>query len=66
MFFSLPEAVVSKHFNISEKDGFTSNFKYLPNEINPQQAYDIYKEGYGGGPLGGFFEKYKIKVFIMK
>ena len=43
-------------------DGFTSSFKYLPEAINPQQAYDIYKEGYGGGPLGGFFEKYKIKV----
>lgn len=43
-------------------DGFTSKFQYLPEAINPQQAYNIYKQGYGGGTLGGFFEKYKIKV----
>jgi len=43
-------------------DGFTSKFQYLPHAINPQEAYNIYSDGYGGGPLGGFFEKYKVKV----
>ena len=28
-------------------DGFTSKIKYVPDRINPQQAYDIYKEGFG-------------------
>ena len=30
--------------------------------MNPQQAYNIYKKGYGGGGLGGMMDKYKVKV----
>jgi hypothetical protein len=28
--------------------GWTSNFKYWSHALNPQEAYNIYREGYGG------------------
>ena len=43
-------------------DGFTSKFQYIPNPVNPQEAYNIYKAGYGGGGLGGGMDRYKVKV----
>ena len=43
-------------------EGFTSKFQYIADSVNPQQAYNIYKEGYGGGGLGGMMDKYKVKV----
>ena len=43
-------------------DGFTSKFQYIPNPVNPQEAYNIYKEGFGGGGLGGAMDRYKVKV----
>jgi hypothetical protein len=42
--------------------GWTSNFQYFPHALNPQEAYNIYKKGYGGGGVGDIFNKYKIKV----
>ena len=42
--------------------GWTSNLQYFANPLNPQQAYDIYKQGYGGSGLLSIFEKYKIKI----
>ena len=47
-------------------DGFTSNIKYIPDRVNPQQAYDLYKEGPGsGGALGGL-NKYKVRVSLLE
>jgi len=46
--------------------GWTSNFQYWANSSNPQQAYDIYKNGYGGSSLGNFFNKYRIKFSFME
>ena len=46
--------------------GFTSNFQFWPNATNPQQAYNIYKQGFGGSALGNLFNKYRIKfVFLV-
>ena len=42
--------------------GWTSNVQYWSHPLNPQEAYNIYKGGYGSGGLGGLFEKYKIRV----
>jgi len=43
--------------------GFVSNVKYLSYPVNPSQAYDIYKDGHGGGSsLGNLFNKYRIKL----
>lgn len=47
-------------------DGFTSAVKFIPNTINPQQAYDIYVEGYGGGGLSSILGKYKLRVAILE
>jgi hypothetical protein len=42
--------------------GWTSNFQYWSNPLNPQEAYNVYKKGYGGGGLGGLLNKFQIKV----
>ena len=46
-------------------DGATSSFQYWPNATNPQQAYNIYKSGYGGSILGNLFNKYRIKIAFL-
>jgi len=46
--------------------GYTAKIQYLGNSINPEQAYDIYKSGYGGSVFGEIFNKYKIKVSYLK
>ena len=38
--------------------GWTSNFQYFNDAVNPQQAWNIYKNGYGGSLLGDLFNKY--------
>ncbi len=47
-------------------DGFTSNIKYIPDRINPQQAYDLYKEGPGSGGVLGGANKYKVRVALLE
>lgn len=42
--------------------GWTSNIQYIAHPSNPQEAYNIYKEGPGTSSLLGLFEKYKIKI----
>ena len=46
-------------------DGQTSNFQYWPNASNPQQAYNIYKAGFGGSILGNLFNKYRLKISFL-
>lgn len=47
--------------------GFISAFKYFPYAINPSQAYDIYKQGYGGGSMfGELFNKYRVKLAFLE
>jgi hypothetical protein len=46
--------------------GFTSNVQYLTVASNPQQAYNIYKEGMGGNLLGDVMNKYKLKVSFLE
>lgn len=46
--------------------GWTSNFQYWATSTSPQQAYDIYKNGYGGSSLGNFFNKYRLKFSFME
>lgn len=43
-------------------DGWTSKFKFWGNPLNPQEAYNVYKEGPGGSSLFSIFDKYKLKV----
>ena len=43
-------------------NGFTSNLQYFSHPLNPQEAYNIYRNGYGGSALSNIFEKYKLKI----
>lgn len=46
--------------------GWTSNIRYYAYSINPQQAWNIYTDGYGGSILGNIFNKYRIKVSFLE
>jgi hypothetical protein len=46
--------------------GWTSNIRYYAYSINPQQAWNIYTEGYGGSILGNIFNKYRVKVSFLE
>ena len=46
--------------------GYTSNFEFKTHAINPREAYNIYKNGYGGGGIGSFFNKYRIKLAFLE
>ena len=45
--------------------GSTSQFRYFDYPVNPRQAYEIYREGYGASSLS-FFDKYRIKLAFVK
>ena len=46
--------------------GWTTNFKYWSDASNPQEAYNIYKAGFGGSILGNLFNKYRLQMTILK
>lgn len=46
--------------------GYTAQTQYWPNATNPQEAWNIYRKGYGGSILGNFFNKYRIKVAFVE
>jgi len=46
--------------------GSTANIQYLSVSSNPQQAYNIYKEGMGGSFLGDMMSKYSLKVSFLE
>ena len=46
--------------------GYTSQFKYFPSSINPQQAWNIYTKGPGGSILGNLLNQYKLKFVFLK
>jgi hypothetical protein len=46
-------------------NGLTSNIIYLNTASNPQEAYNIYKNGSGSSLFGSFFNKYKIRFSIL-
>lgn len=46
--------------------GYTSNFEFKESAISPREAYEIYKNGYGGGGIGSFFNKYRLKFAFME
>jgi hypothetical protein len=46
--------------------GFVSNFRYIADSVNPSQAYNIYKEGFGGSSMSNLFNKYRVKFAFVK
>ncbi len=62
---SVAKVDASAPINITDNggfDGWTSNLQYFATPLNPEQAYNIYKNGPGSGGILRLFEKYKIKV----
>lgn len=43
--------------------GYTSNINYYANSLNPQEAYNIYRSGYGGS---GIDFPYQVKIEYLK
>jgi hypothetical protein len=59
----------SKDVEITPEGGFsgwTTYIKYWPNASNPQEAYNIYKDGFGGTILGNLFNKYRMRFSLIK
>jgi len=46
--------------------GFTARFKYWQTGVNPQEAWNIYKDGPGGNFLTSLFNSYKIQLSLIK
>jgi hypothetical protein len=46
--------------------GYTSRFNYWNDAINPQQAWNIYKNGPGGNIFSNFVNQYKLQLSFLK
>jgi hypothetical protein len=42
--------------------GFITNVKLKAASIAPQEAWDIYSQGFGGSPWSDLLNKYKVKM----
>ena len=47
-------------------EGFLTRVRYEPYSINPEQAYNIYKEGIDESLLKSLFNKYSLKVSFLE
>lgn len=45
--------------------GWTSRFQYWGDATDPQMAWNIYKQGYGGSFLGNLFGSYAVKLSLI-
>lgn len=45
--------------------GWTAAFQYWNDSTNPQDAWNIYKKGYGENMLSSIMSKYSIKISVM-
>ena len=46
--------------------GWTSSFRYMSYASNPQEAYNIYKDGFGGSILANALSKYRVRFSLIK
>ena len=46
--------------------GYLSKVNYYPVAMNTREAYQLYKEGYGSGLLGDFFNRFKLKFAFLQ
>ena len=47
-------------------EGSTSNFSYYPNALNPEQAWNIYENGYGNSILSNLFGSYQLNISLLQ
>jgi hypothetical protein len=46
--------------------GWTTTFKFWSDASNPQQAYNIYKDGFSGSILGNTLSKYRLRFSMVQ
>jgi hypothetical protein len=66
---NLPKSDPSASLYLTPNNGFsgyTSRFNYWSDAINPQEAWNVYKNGPGGNIFSNFFNQYKIQLSFMK
>lgn len=66
---SLPKIDPNASLYLTPRNGFsgyTSRFNYWNDYINPQEAWNVYKNGPGGNIFSNFFNQYKIQLSFMK
>ena len=56
----------SLNTNVVGFDGFITRVRYQTNPINPQEAYNIYKEGINASLASSLFNKYGLKVSFLE
>jgi len=47
-------------------DGSTTKFSYYPNSLNPEQAWNIYEDGYSGGILSNLTGSYQLNISVLQ
>ena len=47
-------------------DGSTSKLAYYPNSLNPEQAWNIYEDGYSGGILSNLTGAYQLNLSVLQ
>jgi uncharacterized protein YpmB len=47
-------------------EGFITRVRYEPNSINPQEAYNIYRDGINASLVNSIFNKYRLKVSFLE
>ena len=47
-------------------NGWTSKFQYWPTSLNPQDAWNVYTQGYGNSFLGNLFGSYQVQVSVLE
>jgi hypothetical protein len=65
----VPQVNNSADINVTPNGGFsgwTTKFKYWSDASNPQEAYNIYKSGFGGSILGNAISKYRLQFSVLK
>ena len=46
--------------------GYLSKVLYQAGAVNTREAYQMYKEGYGDGGIGSFFNRFKLKFAFLQ
>ena len=46
--------------------GYLSKVLYQAGAVNTREAYQMYKEGYGQGGIGSFFNRFKLKFAFLQ
>jgi hypothetical protein len=65
----VPQVNNAANINVTNNGGFsgwTTKFQYWSDASNPQQAYNIYKAGFGGSILGNAVSKYRLQFSMLQ